>query len=204
MRLRHPGAINRTERNWEYATGTVINPSFPWKEPTFVLYRDASGRVDGLAAYTAEDTWHGMFPKVPLTVRELIAATPEAERALWRYLLAMDWVATVRTGFRGQDDVLPLLLDDPRAAHVHSTSDFLWLRLLDVPRALAARTYAAPGTVVLDVTDPDGYAASTASASKPPPTAPPPPRRPPPPPRTSPSPRPPSPPCTSATSRRPA
>ncbi|WP_405767751.1 GNAT family N-acetyltransferase [Actinacidiphila glaucinigra] len=159
VRLRHPGAINRTERFWEYATGTVVNPAFPWKEPIFVLYRDASGRVDGLAAYTAEDTWHGMFPKVPLTVRELFAATPEAERALWRYLLAIDWVATVRTGFRGPDDVLPLLLDDPRAAHVHSTSDFLWLRLLDVPRALSARTYAAPGSVVLDVTDPDGYAA---------------------------------------------
>ncbi|MEU4098600.1 GNAT family N-acetyltransferase [Streptomyces sp. NPDC026673] len=159
VRLRTPGAINRTERFWEYSTGKVTIPSHPWKEPLSVFYRDASGRVDGLASYIVEDGWHGMFPKVPLTVQELIAATPEAERALWRYLLSVDWVATIRTGFRAQDDVLPLLLADPRAAHVHSTSDFMWLRLLDVPRALAARTYAAPGAVVLDVADPYGHAA---------------------------------------------
>jgi len=35
--------------------------------------------------------------------------------------------------------------------------DFLWLRLLDVPAALAARRYAIPGEVVLEVIDDDAY-----------------------------------------------
>jgi predicted acetyltransferase len=34
----------------------------------------------------------------------------------------------------------------------------MWLRVLDAPRALAARTYAAPGALVLDVVDPAGFA----------------------------------------------
>jgi predicted acetyltransferase len=49
---------------------------------------------------------------------------------------------------------VPLLLGDARAARTGPQADFLWLRLLDTPRALAARTYAAPGTLVLDVDDP--------------------------------------------------
>ena len=36
--------------------------------------------------------------------------------------------------------------------------DHLWLRVLDVARALEARTYGAPGRLVLDVTDRLGYA----------------------------------------------
>jgi predicted acetyltransferase len=38
-------------------------------------------------------------------------------------------------------------------------SDFLWVRPLDVPVALAARTYLAEGSVVLDVVDGHGFGA---------------------------------------------
>ena len=37
-------------------------------------------------------------------------------------------------------------------------SDFLWVRLLDTPTALSARTYLAPGRVVLEVVDAHGFA----------------------------------------------
>ncbi|MFJ4851167.1 MULTISPECIES: GNAT family N-acetyltransferase [unclassified Streptomyces] len=160
VRVQVPGSINRNDRWWEQFTGKVrMSADEPWKEPIFAFYRDSSGRVDGLAAYTVADEWHGMYPQAPLEIKNLIAATPAAERALWRYLLSIDWVTTVRTGFRAHDDVMPLLLADRRAARVDNSSDFLWLRFVDVPRSLAARTYAAPGTVVLDVLDPYGYAA---------------------------------------------
>ncbi|NLE09973.1 MAG: hypothetical protein GX630_00575, partial [Actinobacteria bacterium] len=43
---------------------------------------------------------------------------------------------------------------DRRRFKVDAVADFLWLRLLDVPRALAARTYEVPGELVLEVTDP--------------------------------------------------
>ncbi len=92
-------------------------------------------------------------------VKQLLAATPAAETALWRYLISLDWATLLQTGHRPPDDVLPLLLGDPRAAKVEAYADFLWLRFLDVPVALAARTYACgPASLVLDVHDADGLA----------------------------------------------
>lgn len=161
FRRRTPGAINRTERWWEVTTGKVRMPSEDWKEPLFVLHRDATGLPDGLATYRVEDKWHGMLPDCTLTVSNLIATTPDAERALWRHLLSVDWITTVRTGFRAPDDLLPALLTDPRAARVSHSTDFMWLRLLDTPRALSARTYATPGALVLTVDDPAGHASGT-------------------------------------------
>jgi predicted acetyltransferase len=162
FRRRTPGAINRLDRWWELSTGKVRLPSDEWKEPLFVVHRDAStGRPDGLATYRVEEKWQGMLPNCPLTVSHLIAATPTAERALWRYLLSVDWVTTIHTGLRAPDDILLALLTDPRAARVSHSTDLMWLRLLDTPRALSARTYATPGTLVLAVDDPAGHASGT-------------------------------------------
>ncbi len=47
---------------------------------------------------------------------------------------------------------LLLELADPRALGM-TTSDGLWVRLVDLPAALAARRYGAAGTLVLEVAD---------------------------------------------------
>jgi predicted acetyltransferase len=93
-----------------------------------------------------------------VVVSSLTALTPAAERALWHFVLSIDWVTHVRSGHRAPDDVLPLLLPDPRAARLVTFADFLWLRPLDVPRMLESRSYAAPGTLVLDLHDEAGLA----------------------------------------------
>jgi predicted acetyltransferase len=134
------------------------DPSDPWKEPFYVLYRDAAGVPQGLLTFTTDDKWEAGQPASTAGVRDLIAATPAAERALWHFLLSVDWVATVDTGNRGPDDPLPRLLPNPRAAAVTQHSDFLWLRPLDLPRMLSARSYAAEGELVLEVRDPLGLA----------------------------------------------
>jgi predicted acetyltransferase len=161
VRARTPGAIDRDRVWWQTETGERIVPSRPWTEPFHAVYRDASGRVDGLVSYTTlEEHWPNKLPKVDLSVRQLIAATPAAERALWRFLLSLDWVTLIRTGYRAPDDVLPLLLGDPRAARTEALSDFMWLRLLDVPAALSARTYGGGrAALTLEVLDPQGHAA---------------------------------------------
>ncbi len=48
-----------------------------------------------------------------------------------------------------EDEPLLLMLEDPRAVTVR-LDDALYLRAIDLPGALAARTYAAPVDVVLD------------------------------------------------------
>ena len=85
-------------------------------------------------------------------VREVAALDAAAAHRLWSVLLDLDLTATVESGMLAVDDELLHLLVDPRAA-VPKLVDNLWVRVLDVPTALAARRYSAPVDVVLDVTD---------------------------------------------------
>jgi predicted acetyltransferase len=129
-----------------------------WTEPFFALYRAADGTVEGLAAYEVDDKWgDAKQPLNTASVRGLIASTPAAERALWHYLCSIDWVVRVKSGERAPDDLLPHLLPDPRAARISTQADWLWVRILDVVRALEARTYEGSGSLVLEVADRGGF-----------------------------------------------
>lgn len=87
-----------------------------------------------------------------LQVDELVATSPAAERVLWRYLLSIDLIHRLDAESRPVDDVLPLVLANPRAAR-RRVEDALWVRLIDLPAALAARTWAADVTLTIEVED---------------------------------------------------
>lgn len=157
LRRDRPGAVSRNERWWRAHTG-VIRLDDSWTEPYYAVYRSAAGEVEGMVAYEAKHDWHDKRPHDTAEVTWLIGATPAAERALWHYLCSIDWITEVRTGWRAPDDLLPDLLPDPRAARVTKQADWLWVRILDVVRALEARTYTGTGTLVLEVVDRDGTA----------------------------------------------
>ncbi|WP_404959350.1 GNAT family N-acetyltransferase [Streptomyces sp. 147326] len=160
LRARTPGMIGRNERWWRLVTGLEQISYRPHKEKFFAVYRTAAGEVAGLASYRADDHWtDAKVPQNTVQVRDLLALTPQAERALWQFLCSIDWVLKVRTGYRAPDDLVPQLLPDPRSARIVTSADFLWVRVLDVVRALSARTYEAPGVLVLEVTDGTGPAA---------------------------------------------
>ncbi|MEV5933963.1 GNAT family N-acetyltransferase [Streptomyces sp. NPDC093250] len=155
LRRAQPGAVSRDELWWRITTGAVrFHPTF--HEPFYAMYRSAGGEVEGMVAYTADDHWGAKQPLNTARVKWLSAVTPAAERALWRYLCSVDWVVKVKSGWRAPDDLLPHLLPDPRAAAVTTQADWLWVRILDVVRALEARTYEAAGSLVLEVADSGG------------------------------------------------
>ncbi|WP_406360828.1 GNAT family N-acetyltransferase [Streptomyces sp. NBC_00715] len=157
FRRDRPGAINRDDRWWQINTGVLRLGADPWKEPFYAAYRSASGEIEGLVSYESDDHWDDSNqPQNTATVNWLLAVTPAAERALWRYLCSIDWITRVKTGRRAPDDLVPHFLPDPRAARITTQSDWLWVRILDVVRALEARTYGAAGTLVLEVTDESG------------------------------------------------
>ncbi|MFI0900834.1 GNAT family N-acetyltransferase [Streptomyces sp. NPDC020983] len=164
VRRATPGAISRTEEWWDRNTGAVVYPSSGYSAPFFAAYRDAAtGEVDGLVAYRVDDPhWPNKLPHAEVAVVSLTAATPAAEAALWRHVLSLDWVRKLTTDHRPPDDVLPLLLGDPRAARVETHADFMWLRVLDVPAALGARGYAPlAAELVLEVRDAAGLSGGT-------------------------------------------
>jgi predicted acetyltransferase len=104
--------------------------------------------ADGYALYRTQ----GSEEKKKVEVVEQAAVTAEAHIALWRVLLGLDLIETV-TAWTHPDDVLPYLLTDPRLVRTLVVEDALWLRMLDIPAVLEARTYASDVSVVLDISD---------------------------------------------------
>ncbi|MFD5467651.1 GNAT family N-acetyltransferase [Kitasatospora sp. NPDC127059] len=158
-RRTQPGAIVRGEIWWERNTHVIQVPGDDFKEPFTAVHRDADGEVTGLVIYRVDNNWDGAYPDATLTVDEFIALDLPTAVELWRLVLSVDWVRKVRVKGLAPDDPLPLLLQDPRAAVPREDNgDLMWLRLLDVEAAFGARSYGAPGRVVLEVEDRLGYA----------------------------------------------
>jgi predicted acetyltransferase len=107
---------------------------------------------DGYAIYAVRPDWNDDGPAGEVTVRELVAATPEARARLWGFLLDQDLTTTIGWRHAPVDEPLWLMLSDPRAVRL-TVVDGLWLRLVDVEAALGAREYVADPGVVLEVTD---------------------------------------------------
>ncbi|WP_223692622.1 GNAT family N-acetyltransferase [Leifsonia poae] len=121
-----------------------------------VRYDSPAGEPEGFVSYVVKDT--ADFVKHTVEVVHLAAATDAALTALWRYLIDLDLVSEVHVSTRGVDEPLPFLVSDVRGAAVAGIEDHLWLRILDVPAALTARTYERDGELVLDITDKLGFA----------------------------------------------
>ena len=81
---------------------------------------------------------------------EALGVSPEATAGIWRYLLDVDWLDRLQAELLPVDHPLFLLLEQPRRLRFR-LADSLWLRLVDVGAALAARPLE--GDVVLEVGD---------------------------------------------------
>ncbi|HEX2040596.1 MAG TPA: GNAT family N-acetyltransferase [Acidimicrobiales bacterium] len=149
-----PGDHQRSQAWWDH----WFKDKEHWREGAtsrfYVVHETSAGEADGFAAYRIKAGWddHGV-PSGELRVESLVTVTAAARAALWRYLLDVDLIATVKAQWVAPDDPLRLLLVDPRAARVTGVVDDLWVRLLDVPTALSARRYDADGRLVLEVVD---------------------------------------------------
>jgi len=135
------GAITRPETWWP---SIMADRSFRRNSQTSGLHHLL--HVDGYAAYRIDAR-----DKTAI-VEDFVATTEQAHTDLWRVLTGLDLVSAIKASIP-VDDPLPLKLHNARAVQVQGRSDQLWLSILDVVEALQLRTYAAPGDLVLDVTD---------------------------------------------------
>jgi predicted acetyltransferase len=85
-------------------------------------------------------------------VSELKAMTADAHVALWRALLGLDLMDIVVADTHLADP-LPYLLTNSRLVRTTARKDELWLRIVDIPTALEARSYQADLSMVLEVSD---------------------------------------------------
>ncbi|MGI9614265.1 MAG: GNAT family N-acetyltransferase [Acidimicrobiales bacterium] len=83
---------------------------------------------------------------------EIVHDDDDARRALWHFLTNIDLYRIVYWWLAPVDE--PMLIETERFRSLTvSPIDTLWLRMLDVPTSLAARTYEGDGSLVLDVVD---------------------------------------------------
>lgn len=144
-----PGMLSRTREWWEARRLS----SGPWmKGELFMAVLERDGKAEGYALYSIESDMQHMVSRSVLQVREAIGATPDATREIWRFLLDVDWVETVKAHFLPPDHPLFLLLTEPRRMAFQAL-EALWCRLVDVGAALSARSYRAAEPVVIDVAD---------------------------------------------------
>lgn len=155
--LDHRAQLEEIYERWRLRTpGGLYTPPALWDEvfndrevsrhggsPFFVLLHD-----DGFAFYRV----HGGGERKSVELTKLAAVTGEAYTALWRTLLGLDLMDTI-TGHAPPGALLPYLLTDARLVRSTGNEDGLWLRILDVPAVLEARSYRADLSVVVDVSD---------------------------------------------------
>lgn len=148
-----PGNMARDDRWWDRLLRDDKEDRHGWTERRHVLHEEPDGTVTGFATYRVKSSWSDTSePDGSLRVGEVRSTTPAAYAALWQFLLSHDLVRTVLAPMASSDDPLRHLLADPRALHAQPV-DALWVRLVDVGKALSARRYPTPIDLVLEVRD---------------------------------------------------
>src|SRR5690606_12714708 len=122
------------------------------KEPRRLLLARRAGRVSGYAVLRRESKWEKGTPQGTVEVPELGALDEATLLALTRRLVSFDLTAKVVLWNRTTDDPVMWWAGGPRSVDLRAF-DSLWLRLVDLPRALAERGYAAACDLVLEVVD---------------------------------------------------
>lgn len=148
-RRRRVGQIDRHELWWRRSLGLDGFETIG-KTPHYYLREGADG-PDGLLAWRTTHDFELDGSLGAALVEDLVAATDDAYRDLWALLSGLDVIGKIRLPDRPVDEQVRWLLPDGRALKRTYSGDHTWLRLLDVPAALSARRYSAPGQLVLDV-----------------------------------------------------
>lgn len=147
-----PGELARSASTWaslrERATKT------PDGKPAWVAIHepDGGGAPDGYVVYRIESKWIDHTAQNEVHIIELVGVGA-VRVALWHFLLNLDLIRTVSDRNARPDEPVADALVDPRQLRIRGIYDQLWLRVLDVGLALAARTYNVTGEVTIEVVD---------------------------------------------------
>jgi predicted acetyltransferase len=165
--------------------GTVARPDFWWSEVLFdfpdaeaahfFVVHETEGVADGFAGYIVKGDWNGGVSGRTIEVVDLQADGDAARLALWRYLADVDLVVRVTAYNVPLDDPIRFALVDPRRYRIDFLNDGLYVKVLDIPAALSARTYehdgalrfSVPGTGAFDLAVTGGEATCTPVRGKP-------------------------------------
>jgi len=140
------GLMTRSEASWNALYSDHVDDRDGATSLYFALHRE------GFIAYRIKDNWTDRGPASTLLVHEISALTPVAWASLWRHVLDYPLVREVLYRRAWIDDPLRDLVVDVRALRMPAT-DHVWLRLVDLDRALGLRSYRTACAVTVGLTD---------------------------------------------------
>jgi predicted acetyltransferase len=153
FRLLQPGALNRTPEYWEHYMRDPEDRRRGFSARFHAVYEREPDQIDGYVAYRIKDTWEHEFPENLLRIQQIIAVTPEARFALWRYCLNVDLVTSIETRDAPSEEPVRWMLADFRRLRAVDLFDGVWVRLVDIAAALAGRCYGMTDRLVFAVSD---------------------------------------------------
>jgi predicted acetyltransferase len=153
VRVETPGMFTRARTWWEASTLADPEHARRGAGPLFCAVFELDDEPEAYALYRIKGNWDEGFPNSTLVIREVMATSPLALREIWRFLFGVDLIARVETWGIPPDYPLFLMLTEARRLRM-ALGDALWVRLVDLEAALAARSYQEGQSLVLDVTDP--------------------------------------------------
>lgn len=142
-----PGMLDRDGPWWEDRIKDPEGDRAPGAQPLRAAVTDGA-----YALYAVKPRFVDDRPAGEVQVREVVATTPEARAAIWGFLLGLDLTTKLTWELVPADEPLPHMVVNAHALRVW-LDDNLWLRVVDVPRALAARHYREPFEVVFELAD---------------------------------------------------
>jgi predicted acetyltransferase len=146
--LTRPGMFEKPDWWYEYDVADLAEMRGGMSNIRYLL----AARDGAPVGYASYRTKAGGESDGEVRVRAAYADDPAAYAALLRVILNIDLASTVVIESLQQDSPLVSMLEDLRAAKP-TLQDGLFVRLVDLDRALAARSYTTPVDVVLDVVD---------------------------------------------------
>lgn len=145
------GFLDRSERRWRYNFFDDERVRGGWSGMFHVVY-EHEGAPEGYATYRLKAIDPDEEESFTMQVVECVAATDSAHAALWRLLFDVDLVVSVTVPTQPPDDPTWWMLADPRRLK-RVPLDGIWVRVLDVEKALSSRTYSCADSLVIEVND---------------------------------------------------
>jgi GNAT superfamily N-acetyltransferase len=121
-------------------------------EPPRILFAVRDGREIGYVVLKRKHKWDNARPGAEVQVSP-ISGAPATRLALARRVADLDLSGSITVFGIAESDPLLSWVQGPRALGVVHPYDSLWVRLVDLPQALAERGYESDCDVVVEVAD---------------------------------------------------
>jgi predicted acetyltransferase len=147
-----PGFFSRSRDWWE---GDVLPDLKAFRRGAgkkFYVVHERDGAAVAYLMYRVSGDWGDTGSLSVVQVQEALALDADALRDLWRFIFGIDLVHKIRTRAGPADHPLLLMTVEPRRLALR-VGDGLWLRIVDVQKALAERSFAADGSLTFELRD---------------------------------------------------